>query len=1711
MDYFPVYKICYLKPDGTKKTYEFSNLTPPLIHLDDSILDIKLKIIDRLKTDNILVSLNEVYLFVQTRVSLDPELIYEIVTNKDSVTLKEGCLNCFLENISSTEKNEYVTPSYKLQNQETYDIDDIINLNMEKEVLFQRKLGQNELFTNSQFVCNPFNLRSEHSVKPNETNNDTNILLDSGNIYDNTIFVCVASDVLFFNPKVNVDDYLTQYFPLLDTNIKTIHDLDEYRRLQPIINKTQEQTKVDLLFDIKTQHPNKLHFITPWGIKFIKLNINQIIEQSVPLEIVFKNTRSTSSIPLIKFSPELKKDSIYRLFCEKKAANGMLIPAVSSIESIKELSKLEKTIIFSNGEELTCVFNDRGDITITCDFKNSIKSIEDVQEICNNIVSNIRSSTLNLGFRVGSFLTLFEDNIKIETLTYACEIQSDYNVITDKLVPFLNCIKSVILDESDNATRFVYQRVSGEHDGFNATIAWKNSSNNIEMNIEKINNIRYLLTVPVYMESIILMAQNKLTEDMLTKINRICALREDEFEIPIIHNKLSNSADGEVVDENNSDTEEEEEEEENVIIKNQAHEDNNPATKEDDEELDKTLHKLDETKNSILLNPTKREKDNDNDDLLEEHMKGGYESDTKTDRTENTVMSDNEREEPGDESENEDEDESFSHNSIIVKPKIIMNPKYFSKRITDNDPNIVIEPNIKRKCGQPVLVTDNELEVIQKTTPLKEADVLKLVSNTDNNYICPMYWCPKLNISLSPDEIKTEVINGVNQSFHPMCGKIIKKHESLDENGFGVMKLNVNRDKRPAKKHCEEGKICAPCCSLHNDSPDTTLKPVEIQNTLLVQLPEEVKNLFGLKPTDKEMACIDIVDNSFLGSISRTLSNQNRQLTAEDLKNLIVSSITVDDFIKYQNGNLVTDFQESLENLNNHDTNMVDDIAKYKNTFLFKKLNMDDIAEKLYYRQVISAYKNFIQFIQDNKLTIDYTYLWDFLCLPNNKLFKNGLNLIILVYNKTSKLTQMICPTNHYSSSFYDSRKDNLFLLKTEEQYNPICHKGQQILFSESIPITPIQHILKSFVKPQIEKCRAHSNKSSFDITPMVLSNLVPNLEQIGYRVKNQILNYNNKVIGVTATDRKGITGFVPCVPSGLMFNKTYDFVFVSYDLVWSSYNDTVSFLSQVSEDSARKITCKPISRVIQLSSTVVGILTESNQFVQLSTPVKLEVAPADSLTNVFTDTDFVDLSFDSNKLISSDKNIFSQDSKDNEREDYVNRIRAENNFYFTFKNTVRLLFANNQNQKWKKEIQLLLAQKDIVYQDKLTKAEQMLRQIVSKKVQFSGDDSYYKLIKTVTACIIKDSENSCSLSSGLCGFTDGNCNLIVPRFNLVSIRKKNDNIYFKRLSDELIRNNRIRAYIFSKQTIEGLEHSGYSIDENEIILTESTIESYFKQLSLLKISSSDRSNFTSFDEAVPSQKSFQQCKPMNQSISDSTWASYFPKVYTESVYSNTIPCSFDFITRLLHTKNPDLSKLEIKKQLIEEYLKYSVDYEDNLRAILELEGKPLATNKNLSISNLIQDAGYFLTAIDVWLLLQKYQISFVFLSQSRIIETNKQRRYLVNGEAENSRCAFIVIPTYKTQTTFSFKLIQPEEGEPVITLQELKRHNTGKNNEIITNILSALDSKTSITVENMLLTFNKDFVHTSQFKGTHKNKIKSNNTTHKKIVSRNNEDQAIL
>ena len=78
-------------------------------------------------------------------------------------------------------------------------------------------------------------------------------------------------------------------------------------------------------------------------------------------------------------------------------------------------------------------------------------------------------------------------------------------------------------------------------------------------------------------------------------------------------------------------------------------------------------------------------------------------------------------------------------------------------------------------------------------------------------------------------------------------------------------------------------------------------------------------------------------------------------LSISEMKERIVKSLTIDNFIKYQNGNLVNDFQDPKKEV---------DVDKYNQTKLYSKIDKKNEYEILYYKKVISAFENFILYMK---------------------------------------------------------------------------------------------------------------------------------------------------------------------------------------------------------------------------------------------------------------------------------------------------------------------------------------------------------------------------------------------------------------------------------------------------------------------------------------------------------------------------------------------------------------------------------------------------------------------------------------------------------------------------------------------------------------------------------------------------------------------------
>ena len=208
---------------------------------------------------------------------------------------------------------------------------------------------------------------------------------------------------------------------------------------------------------------------------------------------------------------------------------------------------------------------------------------------------------------------------------------------------------------------------------------------------------------------------------------------------------------------------------------------------------------------------------------------------------------------------------------------------------------------------------------------------------------------------------------------------------------------------------------------------------------------------------------------SFVVALAKIFDMLNKTSTSlSEMKTQIIESIDIDSYMSYQNGNLVNIFavtslpvKKSIKILKKRtqtitikrtgETGVTNisrnpyltpasdsksttgegvSVKEISGSMLYKKLN-DSNPEFVSF--VVDSYNNFINYLKSDSEFIDYTYLWDIVCMPNSKLFKEGINLIILekTDQDSTNTVQVLCPSNHYSKHIhYDHKKKHNIVKK---------------------------------------------------------------------------------------------------------------------------------------------------------------------------------------------------------------------------------------------------------------------------------------------------------------------------------------------------------------------------------------------------------------------------------------------------------------------------------------------------------------------------------------------------------------------------------------------------------------------------------------------------------------------------------------------------------
>jgi hypothetical protein len=1738
------------------------------IYLDDTIETIKKKLIS--KTD-INVSFGEIYLFTRQLEILSSITTYKNLTQNDKLELTKDRLIHYLLNREDIDFGS-------LEDKEVYTYNDLLKLNLDnKPYIINKPIGQKfvAIETNFPYTINPYNVLSydkflERYASELTTTTNNNLLMNTGDMVNNTIYLCTAIDVLNYSnsQSLSIESTIKIYFPyLFEHDIKSLLQIEENK--QQLLSESE--STISSIFERNTENVNLFYNVflerkieLPYkeqGIKEISFIIHPDYQFNIPLDIVFKLIHATKEVPLIKYNPSKKLEKVFRLYADRISTSGKRIPYMNKADIfklIKTIGKNKSVSVYINREsiEIICDFESNGSITIRTTFTNS-KTIEYVNELIrvevNPIIDIVKNYFEQSGYTMNNFNELKNKNIEILNILYSLQIPIKKKIKLKGLMGCASTIFNMISDDIEKGISLRFKRVSNYNEmdsqeafivdlltsgsreneviqglvdnysidpdtarlkfsnfvsslqivqdafsnkklkiknnpGFLITMVKEDFEPNLIVNISGINDMKYFETIPIYIDSLLRMSQFSDSTNILpTKINELCSrtkVTEEEkivdlvalSEKPYSENKQMNIIAEELTFDVHTEVEE--------LEKN---------VEEGEDMLSILFGFDDEDEGDIELEGGNIELEGGNIEL-----EGGN-IELEGEKNKNNKQQIGSSKSP---------EEMALLNDFTGKN--LGHPNLFQSRMEERDPSLFITENegqynsYSRSCPwntrrQPVILTDKEKKNIDENHPGSYDEAVYYGSEKEKQfwYICPRYWSLKDNASLTEEEVESgkygEIIPPGAKKV-PTNGNIFeftdKKYHTASDGSYvkhypGFLK----KEKHPQEK-------CIPCCFSDWNSPSQKerrsmcLKEEILdetgekkQPTLARQKSDTAddyikgvdkfpleQNRYGYLPisiqkflhTDNKKCQISVSDynikpnhvcmvrhgveasrsQSFIACISDIWVGVNKKkkiLSIIEMKNKMIESLDLDIFLTLQNGTLVDSFYDlKLEKTNDSPLDTID-FEPYSQTQIYKITDKTNESQSSVLRKIIISYINFCNFLKDDKVEINYKYLWDLICFPNPKLFVKGLNMVIieLLNDDITDNVQIICPSNHYSSTFFDENKQTIILMKKENYYEPIYAFEDKV---KEFDVTR-QFSLKykntlPNIKYMLELIKKHMNKSCLPLNSLPnsykfkknipLDNIIRFLELKSYEIETQIINYNSQVIGVIAK-KNNLKGVIPCFPSPPKAELKTIWMDDKYN---SSYEETLSFLNNVYKDLNGKLLCKPMLKVIE-DGLIVGIITETNQFIGVSEPIQDTFG--DDLP-IINETNYAVV----------DKIIMTEKSLDYERIDYIRKIKLENGFFNIFRNTARTILGQYRYKELRNNIESIIASK-ILYLQKLKSIEKLLRELMENQVKFT--EYTPELLSELSLDNNCYTDNADKCSANYCLYNENSCALLIPSVNLINGRN-NDLLYFGRLTDEIVRYNRIKAFILQPNTFFSFTDIKYNLREDEILLLQSLItQEYFE--GLIPASLNTYVNFNTYENEVPSisQKYSNEINISNENkdisdietqcgkttISDlvSSLKPLFPIKSTELEF-NSMPelCSFHIILTLIkqdNIKNINITINEVKEVLLDKYTKISEEYSHELLQILNSEGKKDISKQvligQITLENMIMSNEYYVTNLDLWVLAIHFNIPLILISTTSLIEA-KGKQILIASSDGSDKFYFIKSPGMRTNNIPIYKLI---------------------------------------------------------------------------------------
>ena len=976
-----------------------------------------------------------------------------------------------------------------------------------------------------------------------------------------------------------------------------------------------------------------------------------------------------------------------------------------------------------------------------------------------------------------------------------------------------------------------------------------------------------------------------------------------------------------------------------------------------------------------------------------------------------------------------------------------------------------------------------EIDAADKKNGSKSyAHALEYGSDPENKnyYICPRYWCLKTNQPISDKDAKAGKVCG---KILERGAKTVKPGHYVVE--FNHPEQHFDKDKPDNYFENSpgylEGKLhpkgaCMPCCfkkawdskaqitrrkSCEERGPDEEEAPAATkkkgkvkQDTYIMDIrryplppkrwgymPISVQyflqsdnskaadphNNKYLKPDQTTLLRYGVENStkkSFVACIADIYAYKTNSVETPSIEvmcDILASVVSIDLFLKYHNGSLAAIFRPKVVDIDAIDYNI------YESAEFQKKLDKGNETHMDFINDSIAAYENFRAFLKNPDSYIDHTYLWDIICSPNPLLFPNGCNLAILRIRQVDMTDdiELLCPTSVYSPVLFDVRKETIIILQHDEFFEPIYlfrSKAntpttiQKTFVENRSPIQEVLQIIRNSIQNYCSPKSSMPTTYKFQRSPPAETLLLLLLEN-KFTPRAQVLNYQGKVVGITVVYKAGAV-YIPCFPSTLL--DELPAVFMDDDNLWMNYQDTVDVLHKVYERSQGKILSRPVFK-IEEDGYVVGVLTETNQFIKLSEPAE----PIEDEIPLLRDEDY----------LVADKVMAQTKTEDPDRTQTIRKIQLETQFYSAFRTTVRILMNDPANGVYKQQITKLVESKATVKPREAI--ETLLHALCDPFVAFREyDDDALDKLQEISDCFMSPETKS------YCVLNNGKYQLLLPKYHLVS-RQPNDVIYYARIADELARYKRIQLFMMNAKTYLNLTNTEYKINPTEMLLLESLLTpDYLKSLEPYQ----HGNTLITYETANPiltqkygneiSQQTQREMVTKNTSFKDvedrlqvecvksttaivgkrttSEWKRFFSANSMEMSLHKTVRCSYyPIIYAYKQVKGTFMTVEEIRERLVQEYGKYGQYYEKVLK-ILRNQGKRDMVDNIIKGKYTLEEAivmeAYALTTLDLWVLASGLRLPLVIFHQKKLKHLVDTTNWLRLAEGKNY--IFVRVPT---------------------------------------------------------------------------------------------------